>query len=558
MNKLPIHIAMFNVRNIITLLLLIACDKCLCDMCKTCVCSSNTGRIIDCHDRNLGINEDWFNFDFYTLNQHRPLNELILSKNNITLLPTNELRNLKHLKKLDLSQNQLDNMHSEVLRTLINLEDLNYSHNLLWNFDISILETSLVRLNLSCNRINNLEKNSENTTILKVLDVSHNNITNLSFLEALLELEYLDLSFNRLTTLPANLLLHLERLKILYVNNNQLLSLNLQNFPQSLLELYAGSNIIDSLSFQSSPIRIFDIKNNRISKIHKNVTLLEKIISLNISSNFLSDFPDVSLKTLETLDLSYNELTLVPDSVCIKNFPSLKILRINGGHLKDVKLWSELRLEKFEVSFADAIERIEEETFHMLRERKNGCINIIISNNIKLSTIHENAFQHMNICSIDLSNNHFTYLPPKLFDVNIYNRNISNAEYLINLQGNPFICDCSLQWMLSELVPKLYVTKPSLLEDLRCAGPPPLSNKRIVHWYKWKGKVFCDDFSHFAERITVNVASVSSNQVVTFKTSPGMIAVLVTTIALLAILTIIGILLTRKMIAKKRRVNRRF
>lgn len=546
---------MFNSRNILILLLLIACDKCLCDTCKTCTCSSNVGLIVDCHDRNLGINEDWFTFDFYTLDQHRPLNELDLSKNSLTLLPTNELKNLRYLKKLDLSQNRLDNTHSEILRTLINLEELNYSYNLLWNFDISILNTSLSKLNLTHNRINNLEKSSENaTTVLKILDVSHNNITDLSFLEALLELEYLDLSFNKLALLPANAFLHLERLKTLYISNNQILSLNLQHIPLSLLELYAGNNVINDLSFQNAPIRILDIQNNRISNIHQNLTSLEELTNLNVSGNLLSDFPGVFLKNLKTLDLSYNELTLIPASISTKNFPNLKNLRLNGNHLKDIKIRSELQLENFEISFAKTIEKIEEGTFLMLRERRTGCINVIISNNIKLSAIHENVFQHMNICSIDLSNNHFTYLPSKLFDTN---RNISNSisQYFINLQGNPFICDCSLQWILSELIPKLYVTNPSLLEDLRCAGPSPqLSNKRIVHWYKWKGEVFCDDFS---ERITMNAASVLGRQVM-FKTSSGMIAVLATSIVLLAILTIIGILLTRRIIAKRRRVNRRF
>lgn len=92
----------------------------------------------------------------------------------------------------------------------------------------------------------------------------------------------------------------------------------------------------------------------------------------------------------------------------------------------------------------------------------------------------------------------------------------------------------------------------------RCADPPILANRRMIHWYKWKGDVFCDEFSHISERMTVNIASISSKQVVTFRTGSGMIAVLATAIALLAILTIIGILLTRKMITKKRRINRRF
>lgn len=388
---------------------------------------------MDCHDRNLGINEDWFTFDFYTLDQHRPLNELDLSKNSLTLLPTNELKNLRYLKKLDLSQNRLDNTHSEILRTLINLEELNYSYNLLWNFDISILNTSLSKLNLTHNRINNLEKSSENaTTVLKILDVSHNNITDLvryirkltsqfyisagdylyihlflfhifqSFLEALLELEYLDLSFNKLALLPANAFLHLERLKTLYISNNQILSLNLQHIPLSLLELYAGNNVINDLSFQNAPIRILDIQNNRISNIHQNLTSLEELTNLNVSGNLLSDFPGVFLKNLKTLDLSYNELTLIPASISTKNFPNLKNLRLNGNHLKDIKIRSELQLENFEISFAKTIEKIEEGTFLMLRERRTGCINVIISNNIKLSAIHENVFQHMNICSVSI------------------------------------------------------------------------------------------------------------------------------------------------------------
>ncbi|XP_070168586.1 leucine-rich repeat-containing protein 40 [Polyergus mexicanus] len=544
---------MFNYCNIIMLFLLIVRNKCLCDICKTCICSTlNTGAIIDCHNKHLGVN-DVLNFDLFTLDQHQPLNKLILSKNNIVLLPINELKNLKHLKKLDLSQNQLDNIHLDIFKNLNDLEDLNYSHNLLWGFDISILniDSSLSKFNLSHNRINSMERSSENTTIkLKVLDVSHNNLTNLNFLDGLPQLKYLDLSFNKLTILPTKSLFCLQHLKILYINNNHLLDLNLQNFPLSLLELYAGNNFINHLLLQKSSIRILNIQNNRIPDISKNLTLLEGLKDLNINRNSLSGFPDVFLKDLEILDLSFNNLRMIPETVSIKNFPNLRILKVNKNRLKDIKIRSELRLERLEVNFVETIKEISKEAFLMLREKENDCINITISSNKKLSTIEKNVFQHMNICFLDLSNNCFAHLPSELFDVNV--------NYLINLQGNPFICNCSLQWMLNIIVPKLYLMKPSLLEDLRCAGPSPLTNKRMIHWYKWKGKVFCDDFSHLAERMTVNIASIFDKQVVTFETSPGMIAALATAITLLAILTIIGILLTQRMIAKKRRINRKF
>jgi len=91
---------------------------------------------------------------------------------------------------------------------------------------------------------------------------------------------------------------------------------------------------------------------------------------------------------------------------------------------------------------------------------------------------------------------------------------------------------------------------------IRCADPPSLAKKRMIHWYKWKGEIFCD--SHFGERMTVNVASISSKQIVTFKLGPGMTAVLATVIALLAILVIIGILMIQRITAKRRRINRKF
>lgn len=170
----------------------------------------------------------------------------------------------------------------------------------------------------------------------------------------------------------------------------------------SLLELYAENNFINYLLLQKSSIRILNIQNNRIPDISKNLTLLEGLKDLNINGNSLSEFPDVFLKDLETLDLSFNNLTMIPETISIKNFPNLKILKVNGNHLTDIKIRSELRLKRLEVNFVKTIEEIGKETFLMLQEKENDCINITISNNKKLSTIEKNVFQHMNICSVSI------------------------------------------------------------------------------------------------------------------------------------------------------------
>lgn len=80
-----------------------------------------------------------------------------------------------------MSQNQLDNIQSDIFNNVNKLEDLDYSGNLLWGFDISTLNivSTLLKLNLSHNQINNLERSSENATKLKILDVSHNNLVDL-------------------------------------------------------------------------------------------------------------------------------------------------------------------------------------------------------------------------------------------------------------------------------------------------------------------------------------------------------------------------------------------
>lgn len=171
----------------------------------------------------------------------------------------------------------------------------------------------------------------------------------------------------------------------------------------SLLELYAGNNFIHRLlNLQKSSIRILNIQNNYISNINISLISLQKLKDLNINGNLLSTFPDIFLKDLDTLDLSFNNFTTIPEIVSVKNFPNLRILKVNGNNLKDVKIKSELKLKRFEVSFVRTIKEIGKETFSMLKERENDCINITISHNMRLEIIEKNVFQHMNICSVSI------------------------------------------------------------------------------------------------------------------------------------------------------------
>ncbi|EFN78369.1 Malignant fibrous histiocytoma-amplified sequence 1 [Harpegnathos saltator] len=315
---------------------------------------------------------------------------------------------MKYLKQLDLSGNLLENIHIDVFEDLSDLEDLSYSNNRLSSFNISVLNANfpLVKLNLSHNMINSLERSSQHmVTSLKVLDLSYNNLTYVydDFLKAVPRVEYLDFSFNRLSELEANALMHLQYLKILRINDNRLLSLSFQDLPLRLEELHAGGNFIGILLPKKISIRVLNIENNRISDLREEFSLLEELMHLNISGNFLSEFPSVKLKHLESLDLSFNNLTIIPKSISTNFFPMLKIFNVSGNPLQDLKLQSELKLNIFEANYMDMIEGIHEDTFEKLKGRANECINVTISNNNKLSVMAENAFHDINMCFVSIS-----------------------------------------------------------------------------------------------------------------------------------------------------------
>ncbi|XP_014486507.1 PREDICTED: leucine-rich repeats and immunoglobulin-like domains protein 1 [Dinoponera quadriceps] len=547
---------MFNTASIVTLLVLtVWSNECLCDICKVCECvNTDSGLVARCRGKFV---DESFNYEFITMNERQPLYKLVLTENLGAVLSTSQIRKkMKYLKQLDLSGNQLENVHAVIFQDLHNLEDLSYSDNRLSSFDISILNTNsaLLRLNLSHNEINRLERSSYCTLpSLKVLDLSHNNLTDFrDFLDAVPRLEHLDLSSNSLSNLEASLA-YMEFLKSLRISDNFLLSLNFVHLPLRLKELHAKGNLISVLEAPKKIlIHVLNLENNRIIDLTgEEFTLLEELRHLNVRGNSLSGFPPVTLKHIKSLDLSFNNLTTIPESISTTYFPALKVLKVSGNRLEDLILQSELKLEAFEASHMDTIEEIREDTFGRLSPRENGCINVTISNCSKLRAIAEDAFRYMNVCSLDLSNNRFAHFPSRL----ISDSRNKNPNYLVNLQGNPLVCNCSLQWMLDELVPYLYKTQPRLLEELRCAGPPVFAKLRLAHWYRWQNKEFC---SALSERMIINVAGVSSRQKTTFNSSSGMLIALGVTATIFAILMMIGIMLTRKVVLKKRRVNRRF
>ncbi|KAG7211504.1 hypothetical protein KM043_010773 [Ampulex compressa] len=352
------------------------------------------------------------------------------------------------------------------------------------------------------------------------------------------------LSRNRITEIPRHTLRKFKRLKSLDLSQNYIKEIN--------AGMYADLTNLEDLNFSNNSIELFDIS---VISVTPTVTILN--LSHNLIANLENtnqNFPNVTLHQLRVLDLSYNNLTNIPNSMSTINFPELRTLIVNGNSLKNIMFPDKLILHTLTASNIKSLKSINENVFSKLEAPQGECIDLVVSNNEQLTLIHAEAFQHLNICHLDLSNNHITQVSSQLIsdDDNLSER------FLINLQGNPFECNCSLQWMLDDIVPWLYHTDPTLLENLRCASPPKMASVRMVHWYKWNEKVFCKDAGDFSEKLTVEVASILNRKEVTFESSPGLLAAIGTAITLLTILVIVGIILTRRRYMKKRRLNRRF
>ncbi|CAK9797738.1 Slit homolog 3 protein [Anthophora quadrimaculata] len=519
-------------------------------ICTICSCTGlvNKELVIDCHGKQLGSN-DVLNFHLLMLNQYEALNKLILSNNNIINLPKNLLNKLKPLKSLDLSQNVIETIYTTIFIDLNKLEDLNLSKNVLKTFDDSLLEVlpTLVTLNLSYNRIDSVEhRMNKSVTQIITLDLSHNNISTLSkeFSESLSKLQYLNLSFNKILSLEDCNLTYLSSLKEIYLNNNLIVALNMQMLPKSLSKLHFGYNQISEIPYDLSHIEVLNIEYNKISEIHDNLTSAN-LQHLNISGNMLSTFPNILFESLQILDISDNNLTRIPEAICVKNFPLIIQLTVSKNPIRNLVFHSELKLKSFIASYMSMLETIDKDTLANLKAPWKDCINLTISNNNMLSFIHENALEHMNLCSLDLSNNQLSYVAQ-----NLTTHGDISTTHNINLQGNPFKCNCSLQWMLDDLMPKLYSSQPSLLNNLRCAWPPQILNMRMVHWYKWKNQIFCIDTSNFKENFAM--------EVVTLDSSPGLLIAVGVAMTGLVILVVIGIIWTQRISMRRRRVNRKF
>ncbi|XP_026846356.1 protein flightless-1 [Drosophila persimilis] len=251
---------------------------------------------------------------------------LDLSHNRLETLPP-QTRRLTNLKTLDLSHNPLELFQLRQLPSLQSLEVLKMSgtQRTLLNFPTSLDSlANLCELDLSHNSLPKLPDCVYNVTTLVRLNLSDNEINELSSsMESWQRLESLNLCRNQLTALPAALC-KLPKLRRLFVNDNKL---NFEGIPSGIGKLGA--------------LEVFSAANNLLEMVPEGVCRCGALKQLNLSCNRLITLPDAIhlLEGLDQLDLRNNpDLVMPPKPSEASKATSLEFYNI------DFSLQTQLRL----------------------------------------------------------------------------------------------------------------------------------------------------------------------------------------------------------------------
>lgn len=289
------------------------------------------------------------------------LQHLDLSNNKLTILPDNAFTSLGLLQKLDLSSNPLRANFKELFHYAQNLKELSLA-----NTGITLAPhlplPNLVRLNLSHNHIESVNKNS---------------------VQELQRLRYLDLSNNEFFHIPSHIWVHLPQLKSLDMSYNPIKDIMSDSF-------YGLQNLQELVLLGLKYLQRFE---------SKAIIQLRVLTKLSMQTwpkigNFPAQLCNLlsNLSQLRILKLRVEESTLDDQLSCISN-RKIRHLEISGRNLKSVD--------------RDAFSRFTKNPDLLLR---------IVDTEIE--ELPPGLFADMykiSYLTIDLRNNMLLYLSPEIF-----------------------------------------------------------------------------------------------------------------------------------------------
>lgn len=266
--------------------------------------------------------------------------------NRITRLESLPIQ-VNSIEVLDLSHNNLSSFNSTLLDPLRNsLTQLRLDNNRIGNITSSVLTgfRHLQLLNLSRNRIELIHPDAfQDDTSLQVIDLSSNRISDLltdTFRDNV-HLRVLNLNDNELRAIPENSFAANHELEAVYISRNRL-----SNVPASAIRPVSSNLRILDCSFNN----IHFLRNEEIDQ-----TSFARLLLLNLSHNQIKNLPEsifADFSSLESLDLSWNPIRVVSDSLFDGVSQSLQDLDMSHALLKSIPMLNLPNLKRLDLSFS--------------------------------------------------------------------------------------------------------------------------------------------------------------------------------------------------------------
>ncbi|ESO93114.1 hypothetical protein LOTGIDRAFT_162140 [Lottia gigantea] len=427
---------------------------------SVCFCSLD-GTFTDCSRRNLTF------FPIVPL-ETKTLN---MSGNSLKKLDQDSLTNIstlsKSLKSLDISKNQISYIENGSLSNFTVLKILDVSVNHISNIAIenltSGISTQLEHLILEGLQLKELPYHSMpnlNNTRLSTFSVKNNSIKNVSSTEifqSLKKLKYLDLSFNSIRQINVE---HSESLESLSLSSNELTGIphcckNGAKFP-NLTWLYLDDNCIHDLHTDRldclDKLELLNISATRIKRVPKNAFArfksLQRLTLERTESLRHLDSYAFNSSSLKRVYIRFNQLAFTPEQVDTKT-----ILQLCRGLLK--------------LDFSgNYMSMLNHTLWDDLLQNLSDLQYLDISYSGILFLPH--AIQHLTkLRSLHVINTWIKTIPKgyfsKLTDLKVlflkgnklttikaqdFPPSFTNHLYIIDISYNPFVCNCDLLWFI--------------------------------------------------------------------------------------------------------------
>ena len=229
------------------------------------------------------------------------------------------LESFINLKILNLSTNDISSDDSiskiNLLKDLPNIEQLNLSDNQLETADVITNFKLIKRINLANNNISSLQpfeewlqnlKNKKTTAKLTEINVSGNNIEDLTPIKDVTTLEYLNVSKNKIKDI--NAIENMVVLNALNISSNKIEDISTVEKLTRLTTLYLATNKVkDISSLKNLNLSKLDISNNRIENLD-DIKNMSSLTELKLNTNKISSIEPIKDLVIGDFEITYQKL----------------------------------------------------------------------------------------------------------------------------------------------------------------------------------------------------------------------------------------------------------